>query len=115
MERAWSYLDKLSRYPHRGVGTKEEAAAAAEAAQWLKDLGYHVDIQPFQAPRDTLYLGPVVLMLAFLVAGPMTDVKNTLMMSSAFKRKFVLFLNVTILTLTALATILLNYTLGWGG
>ncbi|MFZ5824912.1 MAG: permease [Bacillota bacterium] len=54
-------------------------------------------------------------LLAFLVAGPMTDIKNTLMMSSAFKRRFVLFLNVSILTLTALATILLNYTLGWGG
>ncbi|MFZ5823419.1 MAG: M28 family peptidase [Bacillota bacterium] len=68
MERAWSYLEKLSRYPHRGVGTKEEAAAAAEVAEWLKSLGYHVDLQPFQAPRDTLYLGPVMLMLLFLVA-----------------------------------------------
>lgn len=54
-------------------------------------------------------------LLAFLVAGPMTDIKNTLMMSSAFKRNFVLFLNVTIIGLTAALTILLNYTVSWGG
>ncbi|MFZ5814812.1 MAG: permease [Bacillota bacterium] len=54
-------------------------------------------------------------LLAFLVAGPMTDLKNTLMMYSAFQRRFVLFLNVTIITLTAVLTIILNYTVSWGG
>lgn len=54
-------------------------------------------------------------LLAFLVAGPMTDIKNTLMMSSAFKRSFVIFLNVAIIGVTMVATIILNYTVGWGG
>ncbi len=69
MERAWGYLERLSRYPHRGVGTPEEAAAAGEAAGWLRDLGYEVEVQPFRAPRDTLYLGPVVIMVGLMAGG----------------------------------------------
>lgn len=68
MERAWSYLERLSRYPHRGVGTPEEAGAAREAADWLKGMGYEVEVQPFRAPRDTLYLGPGAIMAGFLAA-----------------------------------------------
>jgi len=69
MERAWDYLERLSRHPHRGVGTPEEAAAANEAAAWLRALKYDVEVTPFRAPRDTLYLGPVVIMVGFLVGG----------------------------------------------
>lgn len=54
-------------------------------------------------------------LLAFLVAGPMTDIKNTLMMLSAFKRNFVIFLNVAIIGLTAAFTIAINLWLTWGG
>lgn len=68
MNRSWSYLDRLSDYPHRGVGTKQEAAAAEMAAAWLKGLGYQVETQRFLAPRDTLYLGPATIMSGFLVA-----------------------------------------------
>ncbi|MFZ5816318.1 MAG: M28 family metallopeptidase [Bacillota bacterium] len=68
MERAWSFLERVCRYPHRGVGTPEEGAAAREAAAWLEAMGYAVEIQPFRAPRDTLYLGPAVLMTGFLGA-----------------------------------------------
>lgn len=69
MVRAWSYLERLSRYPHRGVGSQEEAAAAQEAAGWFRQLGYQVEVQPFRAPRDTLYLGPSAIMAGFLAAG----------------------------------------------
>lgn len=51
-------------------------------------------------------------LLAFLVAGPMTDIKNTMMMASAFRRPFVIFLNVLILGLTAAFTIALNFGMG---
>lgn len=68
MERAWSYLERLSRYPHRGVGTPEERAAAQESAQWLEAMGYEVEVQPFRAPRDTLYLGPSAVMAGLLAA-----------------------------------------------
>lgn len=54
-------------------------------------------------------------LLAFLVAGPMTDIKNTLMMASAFRRPFVVRLNILILGLTAIVTIGLNFIPGWGG
>lgn len=54
-------------------------------------------------------------LLAFLVAGPMTDIKNTLMMSAAFRRPFVIALNVMIMGLTALLTIALNFWIGVGG
>lgn len=71
MERAWLYLERLSRYPHRGVGTEEERAAAGECAAWLKGMGYQVEVQPFWAPRDTLYLGPSAIMAGFLAAAGM--------------------------------------------
>lgn len=54
-------------------------------------------------------------LLAFLVAGPMTDIKNTLMMLHAFRRNFVIFLNIAIIGLTALIAIGINLWLGWGG
>lgn len=68
MSKAWTYLERLTRYPHRAVGSAEEAAAAEEAAGWLRDMGYDVEIQRFRAPRDTLYLGPAVIMAGYLAA-----------------------------------------------
>jgi uncharacterized membrane protein YraQ (UPF0718 family) len=50
-------------------------------------------------------------LLAFLVAGPMTDVKNTMMMLSAFRRPFVIFLNIAIFGLVGLSAIALNFAL----
>ncbi len=54
-------------------------------------------------------------LLAFLVAGPMTDIKNTMIMSNQFRRPFVIGLNVMILSLTALFGIGINLWLGFGG
>jgi len=54
-------------------------------------------------------------LLAFLVAGPMTDIKNTMMMSAAFRKRFVWSLNALIIGLTALAAISFNLVSGWGG
>jgi uncharacterized membrane protein YraQ (UPF0718 family) len=47
-------------------------------------------------------------LLAFLVSGPMTDIKNTLMMLSAFNRRFVIALNILIVGLTAALAVGLN-------
>lgn len=68
MASAWEYLERLTRRPHRGTGTAGEAAAAAEMKQWLDDLGYTVEVQPFKAPQDTLYRGPAVVMFCFALA-----------------------------------------------
>ena len=54
-------------------------------------------------------------LLAFLVAGPMTDIKNTMMMLASFRREFVWLLNVLILSLVAILTISLNLLPIWGG
>ncbi|HLN61113.1 MAG TPA: peptidase M28, partial [Symbiobacteriaceae bacterium] len=67
MSKAYEYLRRLSRYPHRGTATPLEAAAAKEMAGWLREMGYSVSLQPFRAPRDTLYLGPSVVMLGFIL------------------------------------------------
>jgi hypothetical protein len=61
-------LKRLTRHPHRGTATAEEAAAAGEIRQWLSDMGYACEIQAFATPRDTLYLGPSAVMAGFLVA-----------------------------------------------
>lgn len=53
-------------------------------------------------------------LLAFLVAGPMTDIKNTMMMLASFRREFVWLLNGLILGLVALVTIALNLLPIWG-
>lgn len=68
MGAARRYLERLTRHPHRGTATAEEAAAAGEIREWLTGLGYACEIQPFETPRDTLYLGPSLLMLGFLAA-----------------------------------------------
>jgi hypothetical protein len=65
---AWEYLVKLSRHPHRGTATAGEAAAAASMITWLADLGYRVETQTFRTPRDTLYLGPSVVLAGFALA-----------------------------------------------
>jgi len=67
MGAAWRYLERLSCHPHRGSATAAEAAAAETLAGWLKDLGYLVELQPFRSPRDTLYLGPTVVIAGLLV------------------------------------------------
>lgn len=54
-------------------------------------------------------------LLAFLVAGPMTDIKNTIMMLASFRRPFVIFLNIAIFILTAVGAVGLNLWLQWGG
>lgn len=47
-------------------------------------------------------------LLAFLVFGPMTDVKNTLMMLSVFRRRFVVGLNAALVVLCLTAGYLIN-------
>lgn len=54
-------------------------------------------------------------LLAFLVAGPMTDMKNTLMMTSSFRRSFVWSLNAAIFLITGLLAIGINYWPALGG
>ncbi|GAB4478515.1 MAG: permease [Anaerolineae bacterium] len=51
--------------------------------------------------------------LAFLVFGPMVDIKSTLMFLGVFKRRVVLYLVLLPFLLTALATLLINLMLGW--
>lgn len=68
MSKAWSYLEQMTRYPHRGVGSKEEAACAEEAAGWFRKMGHKVEVQEFKAPRDTLYIGPAFIMFGYLLA-----------------------------------------------
>lgn len=51
-------------------------------------------------------------LLGFLVAGPMTDIKNTMMMKSAFRSSFVLLLNALIIGITAILAIGLNLWIG---
>lgn len=68
MAGAWYYLERLCRFPHRGTGTHLEAAAASEVESLLTELGYKPELQRFRAPRDTLYLGPALVMSCFVVA-----------------------------------------------
>lgn len=68
METAWEYLQRLCRHPHRGSATEGEAAAARDLRRWLEEMGYSVELQPFRAPRDTLYLGPFTVMVGSLIA-----------------------------------------------
>ena len=35
MSKAWMYLERLTRYPHRAVGSAEEAAAALSVSETL--------------------------------------------------------------------------------
>ncbi|MEW5987511.1 MAG: permease [Chloroflexota bacterium] len=51
--------------------------------------------------------------LAFLVFGPMVDIKSSLMFLRVFRRRVVLYLILLPLLLTALATIYLNLNVGW--
>lgn len=51
--------------------------------------------------------------LAFLVFGPMVDIKSTLMFLRVFNRRYVLYLAVLPLLLTALAAVFMNLNLGW--
>jgi hypothetical protein len=68
MGRAWYYLERLTRQLHRGSGTAAEMAAANRLRDWLRGMGYTVVLQPFQTPRDTLYMGPFMVMVLHLVA-----------------------------------------------
>lgn len=51
--------------------------------------------------------------LAFLVFGPMVDIKSTLMFLRVFKKRYVLYLVILPLLLTTLATVFMNLNLGW--
>ncbi|HWI62631.1 MAG TPA: M28 family peptidase [Symbiobacteriaceae bacterium] len=66
--KSWRYLEGLSDLAHRGTGTAGEAAAAERIGTWLKKLGYAVEVQQFRTPRDTLYLGPSVVLAGFAAA-----------------------------------------------
>jgi hypothetical protein len=68
LARAWEYLERLSRFEHRGTATSEEAKAADALKSWLAALGYAVVLQPFRTPKDTLYLGPSAVMAGFAVS-----------------------------------------------
>jgi hypothetical protein len=68
MASAYEYLVRLSRHPHRGTATPGEVQAANDLAEWLREMGYTVTLQPFRTPRDTLYLGPSMVMVGFLLA-----------------------------------------------
>ncbi|MEX1307791.1 MAG: permease [Eubacteriales bacterium] len=50
--------------------------------------------------------------LAFLVIGPMVDIKNTIMMLGAFKKKFVLRLIITIFVVCLLLVLAASYLMG---
>ncbi len=65
---AWRYLRGLCELPHRGSATPHEAAAARQIQAWLTELGYQAELQPFRAPRDTLYLGPACVLGGIAVA-----------------------------------------------
>lgn len=65
---AWEYLVRLVRRQHRGTATESEGAAAAEMKGWLEALGYRVETQEFRTPRDTIYLGPSVVLAGFIAA-----------------------------------------------
>ena len=65
----WDDLVALCRLPHRGTATAEEARAARWLAARLAEIGYEVDVQPFTAPRHTLYLGPGLIGLALAALG----------------------------------------------
>lgn len=52
-------------------------------------------------------------LLAFLVFGPMVDIKSTLMFLRVFKPRFVVYLILLPLMMTILATVAMNYFTGW--
>jgi hypothetical protein len=51
--------------------------------------------------------------MAFLIFGPMVDIKSTLMFSRVFKRKFVLYLVLLPFLMVAVMTIFINTNLSW--
>ncbi|QBS37430.1 M20/M25/M40 family metallo-hydrolase [Thermaerobacter sp. FW80] len=65
----WDDLVALCRLPHRGTATAEEGRAARWLAARLAEMGYQVDVQPFTAPRHTLYLGPGFIGVALAALG----------------------------------------------
>ena len=56
---------------------------------------------------------PISSVLAFLLFGPMLDVKNTLMLISDCKGKFVLRFTLTVVLLCLVASLLVHF--AWGG
>lgn len=64
--RSWKYLEQLARLPARGSATEGERTAARWLHEQLQALGYHVETQPFQSPRHTLYLGPTIVIVVLL-------------------------------------------------
>lgn len=61
---AWDHLVDLCRLPHRGSTTRLEAEAARRLADRLRETGADVRVEPFSAPRDTLYRGPALVTIA---------------------------------------------------
>ena len=54
-----------------------------------------------------------VSVLAFLVFGPMVDIKSIIMFSGVFKRRAVCYLVILPLLLTVLAAVFINLNLNW--
>jgi hypothetical protein len=65
---AWSFLTKLSQLPHRASASVAEAKAARLIIDELEQLGLVIEHQYFRSPRKTLYLGPSVVILIYLLA-----------------------------------------------
>ena len=51
--------------------------------------------------------------LAFLVFGPMIDIKSTIMYASVFQRRAVIYLILLVLVLTMLPLVLMNLNVSW--
>lgn len=58
---AWEHLVDLCRWPHRAATSTNEAEAAEHLAECLRGMGAEVSLEPFAAPRDTLYRGPALV------------------------------------------------------
>lgn len=65
---AWEHLVDLCRWPHRAATSANEAEAAEYLAECLRGMGAEVSVEPFPAPRDTLYRGPALVALAVATA-----------------------------------------------
>lgn len=85
--RSWNYLEQLARLPARGSATEGERTAARWLQEQLETLGYDVEMQSFQSPRHTLYLGPtmvIVILLATLWLSRSVPAVAALLAAAAF-------------------------------
>ncbi len=71
---ALDYIELLCRLPHRASASPAEGEAAKDLSTWLSGMGYSVKVEPFLAPRDTIYLGPAVVLTGFICAAGLAGV-----------------------------------------